>query len=668
MTPTREIFWNVADVRTTVYLLAGVSLVIALWGTLRHYRRWRQGKEGKPSGHFFQRLKFLGQFLIGHERILRERYPGLMHLSIFWGFGILFLGTLTIAFQEDILRPLFGSTILQGNFYLIYGLLLDLFGLLALAGVVMALYRRYVMRPRRLDNRPSDFLILSMFLLILVTGFLIEGLRLSVLKPPWSLWEPVGWLFAKMLGTLWTTETSQTNLHRVFWWIHLMASLGIIVCIPFSNLFHILSSSLNVFFRSPRPFVAFEPIDFQKGPPFGVNTISDFSWKGLLNLDACTRCGRCQENCPAYLSERSLNPKEIVLDLRGCMNGSSRRKSPLSLPGDVISEDKLWDCTTCQACIDVCPVDVDPYEKIVSLRRSLVMEKAMLPPEYKKIMKNLEVFGDPFGAGSLIREDWAMGVNARRFYQGRDIETLFWVGCTGALYDERTKEMTLAAAKILNKAELDFGILGKLELCCGDPARRMGDEYIFQKIAKQNVHTLKEYGIRRLVTYCPHCYNIFRNEYPPLGGIFEVVSFTELLCTLFEEKRLKTTSKVDGLFTYHDPCYLGRYNGIYDAPRKVLEAILTSNMKEMALSRDRTFCCGGGGGNFWRGKATGRRLEEVRMEQVTQSRVDGLVAACPFCEIMFDSAVRQRGLENSLKITSIVKLVHQATESVPFRS
>ena len=661
MIPTREIFWNVGDLRVAIYFLAAVPLGIAFYGILRRYTKWRMGKEEKRLDHVPQRFRFLVQSLVGHQKILQESYPGLMHLFIFWGFGVLFLGTLTIAFQEDILFPILGKKILLGNFYLLFSLLLDIFGLFALAGISMAIYRRYVIRPRSLDRRPSDIVMLSLLLWVVITGFIVEGLRLTVLEPSWALWEPVGFLLGRVFNTFGIAAVTQKGLHKAFWWVHLVASMGVIIYFPFSNLFHIISSPLNLFFRSLGPSGALAPIDFQKEKPFGVAHIPDFTWKQLLDLDACTRCGRCQENCPAYLGQKPLNPKKLIQDLKTSLNLPLRSREDLPLAGQSISEEDLWDCTTCQACVESCPVEIGHLEKIVGLRRYLVMEEAKIPQEYKKIFKNMEIFGDPFGGGSLTREDWLTNVKTKRVYQDNNIEVLLWVGCTGSLYDERTKNITAAAAKVLNKAGINFGILGKQELCCGDPARRMGNEYLFLKIANQNITILKKHKIKKLVTFCPHCFNVFRNEYPLLGGAYEVIHFSQLIKILLDGERLVVKSKTEGFFTYHDPCYLGRYNKIYQVPRDVLGSVSASGIKEMAYSREVAFCCGAGGGNLWRGKTTGRRLEEMRIEQAIATKTDGLITACPFCKIMFESAIRQKGLEASFKVLDIVELVDQVT-------
>jgi len=304
---------------------------------------------------------------------------------------------------------------------------------------------------------------------------------------------------------------------------------------------------------------------------------------------------------------------------------------------------------------------VEHLDKIIDMRQYSVLTQSKFPAEYKQIFKDLEIFHDPLGKGGLIREEWASNLKIKKMYQNNDIEILFWVGCIGALYDERGRNTTIEAAKILEKAGVNFGILGKEELCCGDAARRMGNEYLFQKLARQNIEIFKKYRINKIVTFCPHGFNVFKNEYPQFGADFEVMHFTQFIKSLLVDGRLKIKSKIDGLFTYHDPCYLGRYNSIYQVPREILNFTLSSNINEMPHSKDRSFCCGAGGGNFWRGKMVGRRMEEGRIEEAIETKANGIVTACPFCEIMFDSAIKQKGLENHFKSMDILELVNQVT-------
>jgi len=648
MVPTREIFWNVGDLQTVVYLLASLSILIAIYGTARHWRQWSLGTKGIRVNRVGARLTYFFRFVFGHTKILQESFPGVMHLLVFWGFFVLFLGTLTIAFQEDLLHPLFGKKILLGNFYLFYSLLLDLSGLLAIVGVGMAIYRRYVLRPRRLDNRPSNIILLGLLLCILITGFLVEGLRIYVSQPRWGLWEPLGWLSSKVFGLLGPGKSTQEGLHKGLWWIHLIASMGLIAYLPFSDLFHVFTSSLNVLLRSFEPRGALAAVDFSRGQPFGVAQIKDFTRKHLLDLDACTRCGRCQESCPAYLSEKPLNPKKIILDLKDALHRSASKNGNLLLAGRSVSEDELWSCTTCHACVEACPVFVEPVEKIVDLRRYLVMEQGSFPPEVKKVFKNLETYGDTYGRGPLLRAEWTSGLPVETVKEGSKPDVLFWAGCEGALND-RTKEVIKGIVKVLHRAGVSVGVLGKGETCCGDFARRTGNEYLFQELARTNIENLSRCGIETIVAYCPHCFHTLKNEYPPLGGHFAVIHYTEYIAQLLREDRLDPQRPVQGVVTFQDPCYLGRVNGLFDPPREILRKIPGLVLKEMDRSREKSFCCGGGGGRIWMHEHQGKRINYLRAREAVETGADRVATACPYCLTMFEDGVRNQKFEKTLR-------------------
>lgn len=649
MIPTREIFWNAGDLRNVAYLLAILSILIAIYGMVRHWRRWSLGKEGMSLEPILKRFIYFSRFILGHSKILQEPYSGVMHLMIFWGFLVLFLGTLMIAFQEDFLYPLFSKKILHGSFYLFYSLLLDIFGLLTVGGMAMVLYQRYFLKPRRLDNRPSDLILLLLMLIVLVTGFFVEGLRINMMHTPWELWEPGGWLIGKAFELVGLNKTIQRSFHRIFWWIHLILSLGLIAYLPFSNLFHLFSSSLNVFFKSFGPRGSLTAIDFSKGQPFGVAQIRDFTQKHLLEFDACTRCGRCQENCPAYLSEKPLNPKKLVLDLQDALHQYHSMNGDFLLAGHTVSEDELWACTTCYACVEACPVFVEHVEKIVNLRRYLVMEEGKLPQEVKKVFKNLETFGDTYGRGAILRADWASGLSVETVKEGSNPEILFWVGCEGES-NERIKEVIKVIVKIFNHAGVSVGILGKDERCCGDLARRLGNEYLFQALARKNIETLTRYSVQRIVTYCPHCFHTLRNEYPPLGGHFSVTHYTDYISHLLGENRLDIKKHIQGMVTFQDPCYLGRVNGLYDPPRKVLGKIPGLVLKEMERSREKSFCCGGGGGRMWMREHRGKRMNYLRAEEAIKTGANIIATACPYCLTMLEDGVKNQKFEKTLGI------------------
>jgi Fe-S oxidoreductase/nitrate reductase gamma subunit len=658
--PTREIFWNVGNLQTVVYLFAFVAIVIATYGTARHLRRWSLGKREKRLDQPIKRLQYLVQSVFGQGQILREPYAGIMHLLIFWGFFVLFLGTLTIALQEDVLVPFFNKKVLLGNFYLFYSLMLDLFGLLATVGILLSFYRRYITRPRGLDNKPSDVISLSLILFILITGFCVEGLRIAVSQPPWAPWEPVGWFLGKIF-TAAGYEEIQGKLHKFFWWIHLTTSMGFIAYFPFSNLFHILSSSLNVFFRSLKPRGFLAPLDFCQGQPFGAARIQDFTWKDLLDLDACTRCGRCQENCPAYLSDKPLNPKKVILDLRTFLHASHSENRGLKLVRSCISEEELWACTTCHACIEVCPVFVQHVEKIINLRRHLVLEEAKFPSEVKSVFRNIEIYGDTRGRGPSYRSDWASGLFVERAGEDSSSDILYWAGCEGSFHD-RNKEVSKVIVRMIQEAGVSVGILGKEEVCCGDPARRIGNEYLFQELALRNIDTLNRYGVKKIITYCPHCYNTLKNEYPQFGGHFDVVHYSVYLNELLRQGRLKVKRPLEGRVTFHDPCYLGRVNGIYDAPREILQCIPALESKELNLSREKSFCCGAGGGRMWMHEHLGQRINNIRAKEVIEAGVDLVATSCPYCLTMVEEGIQGREMEKQVSVLDLAEILYRSVE------
>jgi Fe-S oxidoreductase/nitrate reductase gamma subunit len=641
-----------------VYVLAAFSLAIAMYGILRHYRKWRTGKNERRFDQIFKRFRHSLGFIFGQRRILREAYPGIMHLLIFWGFAVLFLGTLTIAFQEDFLGPLFDKELLYGDFYLIYSLTLDIFGLLAILGVLLALYRRYVTKPNKLDNKVSDLILLCLILFILITGFCVEGLRISASHPPWALWSPVGWSFAELFDAFSPVKSLLKDLHRIFWWTHLLTSAGLFAYLPFSNLFHVISSSLNVFFRSLEPRGSLDLIDFQVGRSFGVGQINDFTWKHLLDLDACTRCGRCQENCPAYLSEKPLNPKKVVLDLKAALYEFSEESYDTPLSGGSISEDELWACTTCHACVEVCPVFIEHVKKIVDLRRHLVMEKAQFPKEVKLVFRNLETYADTYGKGASSRMDWADRLPVKRVCVDSEAEVLFWVGCEGS-FNDRNKEVARALVGTLEKAGIAVDVLGKDERCCGDPARRIGNEYLFENLACRNIEVLNRYGVQKIITYCPHCLNALKNEYPQFGGQFEVIHYTQYLSELLKQGKLRIERPMEEKITFHDPCYLGRVNEIYGAPREIIRSIPGLVLREMNRSGEKGFCCGGGGGRMWMHEGIGQRINQVRSIEAAGTGIDLIGTACPYCLSMFEDGIRNLEKENEIDVLDLAEIVYR---------
>jgi len=663
-------------------VLAAVAVGIFIYALYRRVRLWKIGRPddrfsqmGKRAWAFFWytifHLLLHGKlFGVGRGAHFREFYPGVIHFLIFSGCAVLFVGTVLVAASHYI------YDFLEGNVYLAVSLGLDIFGLLLIIGILMAMYRRYVQKPDRLDNRREDLIALLLLLFLAVSGFVVEGLRIAATElktsPEWAAWSPGGYLVA--LGLRGLGQTTLLSWHQAIWWLHSLAAIATIiyVSLTWNRLWHIIVSPLNVFLRNLEARGALVPIDMEAAETFGVDRIQNFTWKHLLDLDACTRCGRCQDSCPAYLSGKPLSPKKVIQDLRGHLVERAlalrKRKAGEQTPedngrmiGGVVVEDEIWNCTTCYACQEVCPVYVEPMVKLVEMRRNLVMEQATVPETGEGALKCLETRGHPWRGTTLSRTDWAEGLEVRTLADDSDVDILFWVGCTEAL-EERSTRVAQAIAGILKAAGVNFGILGAEEVCCGDPARRLGNEYLFQMQAQQNIELLNNYGIRKIVTGCPHCYNTLKNEYPQFSGKYEIVHHTEFIASLIREGRLPGIKRaVDDLVTYQDSCYLGRYNGIYNAPRRVLRSLDGVKLVEMARNLEHGFCCGAGGGHLWlEEQKTGERINEMRTEQALTTKAGVIATACPYCLQMFEDGIQTKEAAETAKAMDIAELVMKA--------
>ena len=464
-------------------------------------------------------------------------------------------------------------------------------------------------------------------------------------------------------------------LHHLFWRIHFFLVLGFIAYLPYSKLFHIVSTTLNIFLRSTGPKGELVPItDFETAETYGVTTFNEFTWKQLLDLDACTRCGRCQDQCPAYLSEKPLTPKKIIQDLKNhlktegktLLGGDSKEGSETTLTpivGSAVTADEIWACTSCMACMEQCPVFVEQIPKLVDLRRYLVMMESSFPSEVAGVFKNTEVNSNPWGIGLASRGDWAKvsGVKVLSEAEDKEIDILYYVGCSGS-FDDRSKKVAESFAKVLQAAGIRFGVLGAEEKCCGDSARRMGNEYLFQTLAQENIECMKKYGVKKIVTTCPHGYNILKNEYPQFDGNFEVYHHSEFIFRLIREGKIKLRHSIDQAITYHDSCYLGRYNSIYSEPRQIIGGIPGAKIVEMDRSFEKSFCCGAGGGRMWMEEDIGKRINHLRFEDVLETKANIIGTACPFCLTMLEDATKDKGMEESIKAQDLAELVLGAME------
>lgn len=634
------------------------------WGLSKRIRNWSIGIPEDRNQNLKEGIRSLLIDGILHKKILEDRYAGLIHLFIFFGFIVPFCVVLLT--QIVFTLPAFPAKLLS--------LFLDILAAAAITTVFLAFIRRYIFRNPRLDNRPQDITALLLIFFILVSGLFVEGIRLSVIGGESQAWAPLGKAVASIInGTGMSLNTKQT-LAFIFFRIHFFLVLGTIASIPFSKLFHAVSSPMNILFRSQKPkgILTHINLEDEDAETFGISKIEEFTWKHLMDLDSCMRCGRCQEHCPAFQTQKPLSPKEVIDKLGNHM----RRRSPVLLKARssgktaeetpplvdaVIPGDVLWACTTCRSCMEHCPVYIEHVDKIVDMRRYQVLMEGKFPNELTLAFKGLETNSNPWGMSRESRGDWMEDMNVPLMSDTSfsEIDFLFFVGCIRS-YDDRNKKVTQAMMRIFKHLGVKFAVLGNEEGCCGDPARRVGNEYLYQILAQTNIETFRRYGIKKIMTTCPHCYNTLKNEYAQLGFTCEVLHHSQWLQRELESGKIQFKEPFAKSVTYHDPCYLGRYSGIYDPPRHVLKAVPSLCLKEMTLSRRDSFCCGAGGGWMWMDEKIGQRINLKRLDDALETNAGAITTACPFCITMFSDAVKDREIEEKVKVWDIAEIAERA--------
>ncbi|MFC1914245.1 heterodisulfide reductase-related iron-sulfur binding cluster [Chloroflexota bacterium] len=674
----RELFWAgqliyIEDVFLpviiAVLIFVPVLALVFIFGFGRHYRLWKLGQPDSRSGNWWQRLMTTLAVAVANVRIIRgkELYPGIMHALIFGGAAVLILGKIVRLFSY-----LTGITNPPQSVYLYASWASEIGAVLLLIGGGMAIYRRYVARPTRLDNKPEDSLIYVWVFLIVLTGLMVKGYRIAssdVAAVDWAVWSPVGYLFSYIFPTFLVEARNEILVwHRAV--IHTIPAFILLgyIWINRSRLQHIVLSPLNIFFRSLNPKGALKPVDFETTELFGVSKIEEFTWKQLLDLDACTRCGRCQDACPANFSGKALSPKQLILNLKDHLYEvypvpllSKPVESRKDMISEVITDEVLWDCTTCRACMEACPVYIEHVDKIIDMRRNLTMEKSQFPEEVQNTLKSLGSRGHPFRGTTATRTTWFEEMELQVLSDSGEADMLYWVGCTAALED-RNMKVAKAMVKIMQAAGVKFAVLGAEETCCGDPARRMGDEYLFQTICQSNIEILKTYNVKKIVTACPHCFNTLKHEYPQFDGNFEVVHHTQFIADLIRDGKLKLGALDSTKIAYHDSCYLGRYNDIYQEPRSILGSINGIERVELGRCGSRSFCCGGGGGHMWMEEEPDKRVNTRRVEEIIEAKVDVAATACPYCLTMFEDGAKAKGVEENLHVKDLSELVAEALD------
>ncbi|MBX7145221.1 MAG: respiratory nitrate reductase subunit gamma [Oligoflexia bacterium] len=721
---TREILWNVSALPNVVgmYLLLALALTIGGAGILRHFQLWSSGKthpEALPA--WPQRFLNIVNWAGLQHGVVKDKSAAWSHTLVYVGFLVLLFTTTMIFVDHDL-----GIKIYNGQFYLALTVLSDVLGLGVLIGCALAAQRRYIDKNPRVHNRAVDAFMLIALALLIVQGFVIEGLRIHATDDPWRWYSPVGLIVSKFFWPL--SIESTRAMHFATWWFHTVTVMSIIAIAPYTKFFHIIASSLNLSYRSwnrPKGRLLSEG-DLEKrmeaGEEFtiGLGSIKDYSWKQLMDLDACTSCGRCQEVCPAYISGKPLSPKWMVLDTRNHALalhakgelGSASLPAPLNaidraltldfflprsgleqsssgltcsgefradnrlvqssalnlgaspdqrIAGEVMQDTVFWSCNTCMACVEACPVGINHVDLIVGNRRNMVLMQGEVPTEAQATLRALENRANPYGPPQ-DRMKWAADLDVPVLKPGDSVDYLYWVGCVSA-FDPRKQKIARSLVKIMKAAGLSFGVLGTAEGCSGDPARRLGEENLFQSLAKKNIETLRSIRFKTLVANCPHCFNSIKNEYPEFGNLGEglspeIIHHSVLLRRLLSEERIPLSDQSDATtFTFHDPCYLGRYNDEFEAPRQSLRKVKGLQILEMPRNREKGLCCGAGGGHFWMDLKIGERINSIRAKEAAQTGAQHIATACPFCMQMMEDGVKLINAESSLDVKDIAEVV-----------
>lgn len=689
MGETREIYWNIVGGKL-IYLLFAAALAVLVRGVYRRYLLWKLGGGEERFDRIPERLKGLLIEVFGQSRQLRRLYPGLMHTFIFYGFLAEVVATSLVGIQEWT-----GIHLLQGAFYRWFSVLSDLFGVLAIVGLLMALVRRVILRPKHVVSLTEDWIALGLLLLLFLQGYWIEGVRIAVTElrqnPALAHWSPGGYVVALFLEGM--SEPTLRSLHRISWWFHAVTAFGFIGYLAFGKLNHIIYGALNIFCRNldrgfALPYPDIEAVmeaaeaKGEEEPVLGIKAIEQYSWKSLLDLDACVNCGRCESVCPALLGGSPLNPRLLIRNMRDHLtavgpallgaqagNGATAEDERAPLFGEAaegslrpaVLEDELWGCRTCGACQQECPMYIEHIPKMIGMRRYLVMTESRMSEEAQMFLKNIDDRSHPFAGAAHEREEWFADLDLKVYGNGDKAEYLFWVGCAGALVD-RNIQVTRAFVKVLQAAGVDFAVLGAEESCTGDAARRAGGELTFQICAKANIEVFKQYEIRKIITTCPHCFNTLAHEYPEFGGNYEVIHHTEFIRQLIRDGRLTLRANVDAV-TYHDPCYLGRHNGVYEAPRDVLAAVSAAGVREMPRNRSTSLCCGAGGGYAWMDDKLESRIHHLRFEEAKSCGAGTAAVSCPFCMQMFEDAIRVKDPDKTVRAADIAELVAEALDA-----
>jgi Fe-S oxidoreductase len=663
------------------------------------------------ANHIKDRLINMVVIALGQKRLVgrkKEWAPGIMHAFIFWGFCILLIRSLSLygeGFVQGFQLPLFGDNFILGYLYIA---LKDIMEAVVLLMVIYAIYRRAIVKPARLHNTWEAYFVLGMIGVLMISDLLYDGARFNLItmyhnpdhlhffnNPQYGhefIWTPVSVGAASVISGF--SADANALIMTIMFWLHIITQLTFLNFLPLGKHFHVITALPNVFLKNlGYPHEKTKLLDLEdesvwEDESLGINHIHQLNWKQGLDLYTCTECGRCKEVCPTYTTDKPLNLHDFNDTLKAELfenadnliqraklsatlkeDGDAEQNEAIKaqmaelnskkqLIGDVISQDTLWACTTCRACEEVCPVTIEHVPRIMAMRQGQTLMAGEYPQELNAAFKGLERNGNPWGIGYDKRADWADGFDVKTMADDSDVDYLLWVGCAGS-FDDRSKKVSISLVKILQKAGISFAILGKEEKCTGDFARRSGNEMMYQMMAQENIETLNNYKVKKIIAACPHCLNTLKHEYPQMGGNYEVIHHTQFIDELIRSGKITLNKSMEGSLTYHDPCYLGRYNSIYDQPRSILQSISKHGLKELDRHGRESFCCGAGGGRMWLEETIGKRINVERAEEIVDRTVATVAVACPFCLTMIEDGMKELNQDEDIRALDICELVAQ---------
>ncbi len=674
---TRPLMWNISHA-WLMYLLFIVALAVFGWGLYQRIQYWRRGKDDSERlADWGRRLMVLLREVFLQKQVRNSTYPAILHCLVFYSFVVLFATTLVVMVEYDAGKLLgVELNLFKGYVYVLFTAGSELGGILILVGIAMAAWRRYVLRPATLPNTAEDGLILLLIAGMVLTGYLVEGLRIAVLGDPWKKLSFVGWGVSSLFAGV--GEETGKGLHASLWWLHTVFALGWIALIPYTKFVHLLSLPTNVFFSKLKPRGELRRPDIEKlmesaesdaDLRIGLQKADELTWKQRMDLDTCVSCGRCEEVCPAYMADKDyFTPRQLIARLKNSLDelesrgdgGAADAGEVRDIVGKAFDEEFVWHCRTCAACVEVCPALIDHVDTLMEVRRNEVLIQGRIPEEAGRALRLFETNGNPFGPQS-DRVDWIRQTGIRVVGPGESVDVLYWIGCC-VTFDPQKHRIAEDLCGLMRRCGVDFGVLGEDEKCCGDPARVLGQEMLFQQAAKEQIELLGSRRFRTLLTGCPHCYNVIKHEYRQFGGDFNIVHHTEFIREMLSRGALKPSRGGERRYVYHDPCYLGRYQQIFDPPRSILEAVSGGRPAEMKNRREKSLCCGAGGGHYWMDLKRGERINNIRVKQAHATGADTIVTGCAYCLHMLQDSLKLLNYDETLRVLDVASVVAESLE------